>query len=84
MNIHTQPSAEKKALDNIETNEVWETVLQLPAKFKEVLILYAYYQLSVREDCRVVVYIRMDCQIPLVQSEFFVLIAWRLGWTGYG
>ncbi len=42
-------SAEKEALDRLRVREVWDIVLQLPAKYREVLILDAHYELKESE-----------------------------------
>ncbi|MDQ0899931.1 RNA polymerase sigma-70 factor (ECF subfamily) [Paenibacillus sp. V4I7] len=44
-----QPSAEHTFLDHEIANGIWKMVLNLPAKFREVLILDAKYELSVME-----------------------------------
>ncbi|MDQ6418821.1 sigma-70 family RNA polymerase sigma factor [Paenibacillus sp. LHD-117] len=43
------PSAESEALGNRFTDEIWETVMCLPAKYRELLVLDAKYDLSVKE-----------------------------------
>ncbi|REK72054.1 RNA polymerase sigma factor [Paenibacillus paeoniae] len=43
------PSAESEALANQYIDEIWESVMALPAKYREVLILDARYELSLKE-----------------------------------
>lgn len=43
------PSAETVVFDRMESRELWECVMQLPRKLREVLILDYHYDLSIRE-----------------------------------
>lgn len=43
------PSAEFEALRRSLSNEIWEAVMQLPLKLREVLVLQARHELTVRE-----------------------------------
>lgn len=43
------PSAEHEALENEFSHEIWHLVLQLPAKYREAIILSAHYQLTLEE-----------------------------------
>ncbi len=43
------PSAEATFWDANLTDEIWETVLQLPREQREILVLYAHYMWSYRE-----------------------------------
>lgn len=43
------PSAEQEVMDKQATNDIWKKVLKLPVKYREVLILYGHYQLSMKE-----------------------------------
>ncbi|HEU4964305.1 MAG TPA: sigma-70 family RNA polymerase sigma factor [Bacilli bacterium] len=45
----THPSAERVALDRISSEEIWNIVLSLPIKFREVLLLHSFQHLSIRE-----------------------------------
>lgn len=45
----TQPSAEQEAIEKLAVNDMWKKVMTLPVKYREVLILYAHYQLSMKE-----------------------------------
>jgi len=45
----TAKSAEAEAFDRLETKHIWNTVMELPVKFREVIVLDAYYQLTVQE-----------------------------------
>ncbi|SDE07638.1 RNA polymerase sigma-70 factor, ECF subfamily [Paenibacillus sp. UNCCL117] len=42
-------SAEAQAIEFLEEEAIWTTVLQLPAKLREVLLLHAHHQLSYRD-----------------------------------
>jgi RNA polymerase sigma factor, sigma-70 family len=42
-------SAEQEVMENMALNDMWKLVLQLPAKYREVIILYAHNQLSLKE-----------------------------------
>jgi RNA polymerase sigma-70 factor, ECF subfamily len=44
-----QPSAEQEVIEKLAVNEIWKQVMELPVKYREVLILYAHYQLSMKE-----------------------------------
>ncbi|MFB9327453.1 RNA polymerase sigma factor [Paenibacillus aurantiacus] len=43
------PSAEAAALEGMENRALWEAVLRLPRKYREVLILDYHYGLTMRE-----------------------------------
>lgn len=45
----SQQSAELEALDALELTEFWNTVLKLPRKWREVLILDGKHDLSIKE-----------------------------------
>jgi RNA polymerase sigma-70 factor (ECF subfamily) len=45
----THPSAEQEALMNSLSNDLWKIVMELPIKFREVLLLNAKYELSQKE-----------------------------------
>lgn len=42
-------SIEQDVIENQTVNEMWKMVLKLPIKYREVLILYAHNQLSLKE-----------------------------------
>jgi len=42
-------SVEQDVIENQAVNEMWNLVLKLPVKYREVLILYAHNQLSLKE-----------------------------------
>jgi RNA polymerase sigma-70 factor (ECF subfamily) len=42
-------SAEREVIETLAVNEMWKKVLELPYKYREVVILYAHYQLSMKE-----------------------------------
>jgi RNA polymerase sigma-70 factor (ECF subfamily) len=45
----TQRSAESQYLDQVYTNELWNIVMRLPIKYREVLLLEAKHQLTGKE-----------------------------------
>jgi RNA polymerase sigma-70 factor, ECF subfamily len=47
--IGSYPSAETEVIKKLATNEIWEKVLSLPLKLREVLVLTAHHHLSVQE-----------------------------------
>lgn len=49
----SQPSAEHEAIEKLAVSDLWQHVLALPVKYREVLILYAHYQLSMKEMARI-------------------------------
>ncbi|WP_438447887.1 RNA polymerase sigma factor [Gorillibacterium sp. sgz5001074] len=51
--VSTQPSAEHEAIENMAVNDLWKQVMNLPVKYREVVILYAHYQLSMKEMGRI-------------------------------
>jgi RNA polymerase sigma-70 factor (ECF subfamily) len=46
---HSHPSAESEAIQQIEMNEAWQTVMKLPAKYREVLVLFVHHGMSQKE-----------------------------------
>lgn len=44
---------EKEVVERMTINDMWDMVLKLPAKYREVLILYAHHQLSMKEIAEV-------------------------------
>jgi RNA polymerase sigma-70 factor (ECF subfamily) len=46
------PSAEAEAFNRLVTEEVWQVVLALPVKLREVLLLHAHHQLTHSEIAR--------------------------------
>jgi RNA polymerase sigma factor (sigma-70 family) len=48
-NSSVTSSAEQEVIDQFAANDLWKMVLELPLKYREVLILYAHYQLSMKE-----------------------------------
>jgi RNA polymerase sigma-70 factor, ECF subfamily len=49
----SQPSAEHEVIEKLAINDIWEKVMALPVKYREVLILFAHYQLSMKEMAEV-------------------------------
>lgn len=45
--------AEAQVMEKLAINDLWSLVLKLPVKYREVLILYAHYQLSMKEMAEV-------------------------------
>ncbi|MDB5055214.1 MAG: polymerase sigma70 factor [Bacilli bacterium] len=50
---NTHRSAENEVMENIEISNIWQKVLQLPVKYREVLILFGHDQLSMQEISQV-------------------------------
>ena len=46
-------SAENQAMENFAISDIWRMVLSLPQKYREVLILFAHYQLSMKEIAQI-------------------------------
>ncbi|GLI10622.1 RNA polymerase sigma factor [Paenibacillus tyrfis] len=46
-------STEHEVLNKMAVNEMWDMVLKLPVKYREVLILHAHHQLSMKEMAEV-------------------------------
>lgn len=42
-------SAEREVIETLAMNDMWKQVLALPCKYREVIILYAHYQLTMKE-----------------------------------
>ncbi|MFD0670370.1 RNA polymerase sigma factor [Cohnella sp. GCM10027633] len=42
-------SAESEMMEQLATSDLWKLVLQLPTKYREAMILFAHYQLSLKE-----------------------------------
>ncbi|UUZ81615.1 hypothetical protein LJK88_44545 [Paenibacillus sp. P26] len=40
-------------IDKFAVNDMWRMVLKSPVKYREVLILYAHYQLSMKEMAQI-------------------------------
>jgi RNA polymerase sigma-70 factor (ECF subfamily) len=51
--VQTQLSAETEAIQKIEISAIWQKVLKLPLKYREVLILFGHDQLSMQEISQV-------------------------------
>ncbi|GGG14582.1 RNA polymerase sigma factor [Paenibacillus abyssi] len=45
----TSPSAEKVVLAHALSDEIWEAVLRLPLKLREVLVLHVKYEMTTKE-----------------------------------
>ncbi|MEK3884281.1 sigma-70 family RNA polymerase sigma factor [Paenibacillus sp. PL2-23] len=43
------PSAEAEAMANVFADDLWETVMALPAKYRELLVLDAKYEMTLKE-----------------------------------
>ncbi|WEK56320.1 MAG: sigma-70 family RNA polymerase sigma factor [Candidatus Cohnella colombiensis] len=59
-------SAEQEVIGNWTVNEMWAMVLKLPSKYREVIILYAHNQLSLKEISEV-----LDVTEGTVKSRMF-------------
>jgi RNA polymerase sigma factor (sigma-70 family) len=42
-------SAEQEVIESLAVNEMWKKVLALPVKYRETVILFAHYQMSMKE-----------------------------------
>jgi RNA polymerase sigma-70 factor (ECF subfamily) len=51
---NTVPSAEKQFFEQNVSNEVWQIVMKLPAKHREVLILSTHFQLTMDEIAKMI------------------------------
>lgn len=49
----TQPATEHTVIEQMTVNDMWRMVLKLPVKYREVLLLYAHYQLSMKEIAQI-------------------------------
>jgi RNA polymerase sigma factor (sigma-70 family) len=58
------PSAESEVIENNAVSDIWKKVLLLPVKYREVLILYGHYQLSMKEIAEM-----LDVSIGTVKSR---------------
>lgn len=43
------PSAERVVMDKLDMNEAWEAVMTLPVKYREVLVLFGYHEMSMKQ-----------------------------------
>lgn len=59
-------SAEQEVLEREAASEIWADVMRLPAKYREVLILYAHHQLSMKEMAEV-----LGVSVGTVKSRLF-------------
>ena len=59
-------SAEEEFIEREAANEVWRLVFRLPAKYREVLVLQAKYELSVAEIADI-----LDIPVGTVKSRLF-------------
>ncbi|TDF91358.1 RNA polymerase sigma factor [Paenibacillus piri] len=44
---------EQAVIEKMAVNDLWKLVLKLPVKYREVLLLYAHYQLSIKEMAQI-------------------------------
>ncbi|MCC3376481.1 RNA polymerase sigma factor [Cohnella sp. REN36] len=51
--VGERQSVEEDVIERYAVNDLWKLVLKLPAKSREVLILYAHHQLSLKEIAEV-------------------------------
>lgn len=49
----SRQSAEHEAMEQWAVGDLWKLVLQLPVKYREAIILFAHYQLSLKEIAEV-------------------------------
>ncbi|MFC5701541.1 RNA polymerase sigma factor [Cohnella faecalis] len=60
------PSAETEWFDSMEKREIWDSVLSLPRKLREALLLYAHHHLSIKEIAEL-----MNLNESTVKSRLF-------------
>lgn len=59
-------SAEKETMEQFAVGDLWKLVLQLPIKYREVMILFAHHQLSLKEIAQM-----LDVSEGTVKSRMF-------------
>lgn len=59
-------SIEQDVVENWVVNDMWKMVLKLPAKYREVIILFAHHQLSLKEIAQM-----LDVTEGTVKSRMF-------------
>jgi len=59
-------SAEQEVIERLAVNETWKQVLSLPRKYREVLVLFAHYQLTLKEMAEV-----LGVTVGTVKSRLF-------------
>lgn len=47
------PSAEQEAIEKLSISDIWKKVMTLPVKYREVLILHAHYQMTMKEMAQI-------------------------------
>ncbi|TJY40811.1 RNA polymerase sigma factor [Cohnella pontilimi] len=75
----SHPSAEQEALTNTLSNELWEIIMNLPVKFREVLVLNARYELSQREIAGLLGLSEGTVKSRLSRARQKVSVAWKEG-----
>ncbi|WP_256757349.1 RNA polymerase sigma factor [Cohnella sp. WQ 127256] len=59
-------STEQDVVESMVVNDIWKMVLELPKKYREVIILYAHHQLSLKEIAQI-----LDVTEGTVKSRMF-------------
>jgi len=70
---------EEKALENIERQELWACILRLPLNLREILLLYYYHQLSVKEIARVLDISQTAARVRLYRARKQLQKYWLKG-----
>ncbi|RXZ84326.1 sigma-70 family RNA polymerase sigma factor [Paenibacillaceae bacterium] len=71
------PSAEKKAIELIYTDDIWRAVMKLPIKFREVLILHAKYELTTKEIADVLQLSEGTAKSRLFRARKLITAYWK-------
>jgi RNA polymerase sigma-70 factor (ECF subfamily) len=77
------PSAEQdpeeKALENIERRELWTCILQLPLNLREILVLYYFHQLSIKEITQTLGISQTAARVRLYRARKQLQKSWLKG-----
>lgn len=73
----SHPSAEHEAIELMLTEDVWEIVMKLPVKFREVLVLDAKYGLTYKEIAQLLGLSEGTVKSRLSRARDKVSAAWK-------
>nr|WP_255570343.1 sigma-70 family RNA polymerase sigma factor [Cohnella sp. CFH 77786] len=73
----THPSAEQDAMGRMLSEEIWELVMRLPAKFREVLVLDAKYGMTQKEIAQLLGVSEGTVKSRLSRARSKVNAAWK-------